>query len=410
MTMRLSRRAVIAGCGLGALAHAFPVSAVTANADRELRSWLDAAAAGADMSRQLERFESGALSPSARLDLVTARAGLRIDAELARQFPDPKAAMTQARYALLLKRLTGDDTDPARARQRLERELHGLLARTNALLTGQGHRDGTVGARFSALWRDPRWLYPDDDAGRDQAVADMNRVLARVRDDVTQAFPDIPPQCLNVAVRRMSRTDEAAGRGGYRELPSAGTPGAYIVDLKDISRRPFWTLPSVVHHELLPGHMIQLPIEALADPHPLRLKYAPGFAEGWAIHGEQLAASRGAYASDVMGELGYLHWLLFRVGRALIDLHIHLSGWTIERARAQLVEWQGEPAYFAPFDMDLKRIAAEPALRVAEALAWLTIADLARTDQRGVHSVALAHGRMRNDELRRAMRRKGGWR
>jgi hypothetical protein len=408
--MLVSRRAVIAGGGLAALACAAPASAVSLDADRQLRAMLDAAAAGADMLRPLQRFKSGALSPSARLDLVTARAGLRIDAELARRFPDPKGAMTPARYALLLKRLTGDDTKPERAQHRLERELHGLLARANALLTQQGHHDGPVGARFSALWRDPRWLYPDDDAGRDQAVADMNRVLARARDGIRQAFPDIPPYCLNVAVRRMSRTDEAAGRGGYRELPGTGRPGAYIVDLKDISRRPSWTLPSVVHHELLPGHMIQLPIEALADPHPLRLKYAPGFAEGWAIRGEQLAASQGAYAGDAMGELGHLHWLLFRVGRALIDLHLHLSGWTIERARAQLVEWQGEPAYFAPFDMDLKRIAAEPALRVAEALAWLTIADLARADQRGVHRVALAHGRMRNDELRRTMRHEGGWR
>jgi hypothetical protein len=40
-----------------------------------------------------------------------------------------------------------------------------------------------------------------------------------------------------------------------------------------------------------------------------------------------------------------------------------------------LIEWQGEPAYFAPFDVELARIPLEPASRVAEAMAWLTIAD-----------------------------------
>ncbi|MEH3157724.1 MAG: DUF885 family protein [Sphingomonas taxi] len=96
--------------------------------------------------------------------------------------------------------------------------------------------------------------------------------------------------------------------------PAPDRRGAYIVDLRRIRDRPRWTLPSVVAHELLPGHMIQLGLEERAAPHPLRLDYAASFVEGWGIHAEALAAADGAFA-DPHAMLGHLHWLIFRVAR-----------------------------------------------------------------------------------------------
>jgi uncharacterized protein (DUF885 family) len=313
-----------------------------------------------------------------------------------------RLASGAAYYALLLKRSTGDDADPIAAERRIEQERRRLSARADMLFVGLGHRKGSIGARYSALWRDPRWLYNDDDAGRDRAVADMNRALDAARRRLPAQFAAWPPRALDISARRMSRADEAAGRGGYRELPTATRSGAYYVDLKDIARRPAWTLPGVVHHELLPGHMIQLPIEADADPHPLRLDYAPAFPEGWAIYAEQMAAADGAFAGDPLAELGHIHWLLFRTNRALADIGIHLHGWSLEQAHARLIEWQGEPGYFAPFVPELDRIATEPASRAAEALVWLMIADLARgRERKPFHRIVLANGRKRTDELRR---------
>jgi uncharacterized protein (DUF885 family) len=305
-----------------------------------------------------------------------------------------------ARYRMLLRRLSSDDAEPSLALRRLERERRKLTMRADRIMLRLGHCSGTVGARYAALWRDPRWLYSDDETGRDRAVADMARTLALARAAALAAFPEAPPYCFDVSVRRLSPADLAAGKGGYRILPTPTKPGAYVVDLKELRRRPSWTLPSIVRHELFPGHMIQLPLEASADPHPLRLKYAPGFAEGWAIHVERRALDDHAYAGDPMAELGCLHWLLFRVCRALIDLHVHLSGWTTHRSIEQWIAWQGEAAYFAPFQLDVKRIAAEPGLRAAEALAWLAMDDLARRDATAFRRVALRHGRMRIDLLR----------
>jgi len=400
------RRAVVAGA---AALLAVPHRAWAASDDDgRLRAALDALPKGGDPAVKLAAlrgFDPARLSLSSRLDLMTVRDGLMVDSEIARRFPgvDPvrgyaatPTADHPAYFALLLRRRLGAVDIPA-ARRRLEAERDRLLHRADAVLRRVGQGKGTTGARFTALFADQRWLYSDDEAGRDRAVADMNRELAARRRQVSLAFDAIPPWCLDVRATRMSRAEELAGKPGRRELPAPGKAGAYLVDLKEIRRRPSWTLPSVVAHELLPGHMIQLPIEVAADPHPLRLEYTPAFAEGWGVYAEQLAAAEGAFG-DPMAELGHLHWLLFRVGRGLVDIAIHCDGWSVERARAQLVAWQGEPAYFAPFDTDLARIVAEPASRAAEALAWLAITDRAPRAVRArkaFHRDMLAGGRKR---------------
>src|SRR3546814_24693 len=141
---------------------------------------------------------------------------------------------------------------------------------------------GAIAARFDAAFDDPRWRYADSDAGRDRAAADMNHWLDAVRPHLADWLGPLPPACANVAVRRLTPQEIAAGKGGYRIVPDADSRGFYVVDLKEIARRPRWSLRSVVHHELLPGHMVQLPIEAQTPPHPVRALYSGGYVEGWA--------------------------------------------------------------------------------------------------------------------------------
>ena len=456
--MTLTRRSILAGLA----AAAAPVSAAPAQPQTSVREALDAAAA-TDPDRALDLlspFDPGALQLGDRLDLETARAGLTIDAAIARSAfgrtgrslyrvtpttgawkaanadpaqidLDTAQIRTDAERGIILPRLSLDRTvsalrnapqklaidrqiavleslrdaapsapgvgrlrggadwyalqlqrslgpvTPAFAERRLFAELNRLHSRANSLFDRIGAPRGLVADRYARLWRDDQFLYSDSDDGRAQAIADMTVMLAKARADIPAAFGPIPTWCLDVTARALSPREIAAGRGGYRDVPSPTRPGAYIVDLKDIRRRPRWTLPGVVAHELLPGHMIQLGLESATPPHPLRIDYAAAFVEGWGIYAEQLAQKAGAYA-DPHDELGHVHWLLFRVARALVDLGIHLHGLSIDQARERLIAWQGEPAYFAPFDVELARIPLEPATRVAEAIAWLAIADNGR--------------------------------
>jgi uncharacterized protein (DUF885 family) len=236
--------------------------------------------------------------------------------------------------------------------------------RADGLLRRQGLVKGSVAERLRALARDERWLYPDDDAGRDRAVADMNARLEALRPSLARAFGDLP--IPPAEARRMPAAEAAAGKAGYREAPAAGRPGVYYVDLKAIRTRPAWSLPSVAFHEVVPGHLLQLGVAGKPAP-------GPGF-EGWAIYAEQLAADLGAYRTDPLGEIGYLQWRLFRLGRIVADTGLQALGWSRDRAIAAMTELQGQSVAFIIIEADVDRMIATPGKAAAEGLAALDLA------------------------------------
>jgi uncharacterized protein (DUF885 family) len=279
-----------------------------------------------------------------------------------------------ADYAQALDGAWGAPLDPRRAHAAAQIAARAAQARADRLLRAQGLSRGSVAERLRRLWADPRWLYPDDDAGRDQAVSAMNARLAALRPHLATAFGDLPVAEARVA--RMSTADLAAGRGGYREPPTAERPGAYYVDLRAIRDRPAWTLPSVAFHEVTPGHLLQLPLQAAANPPGERAKAAGGYFEAWAIYAEQLAADLGAYARDPLSEIGYLQWRLFRLGRAIADTGLGALGWSPAQAIEAMTQLQGRAVAFVTIDADVARMAQRPGQVTADALGALEIARL----------------------------------
>ena len=312
-------------------------------------------------------------------------------------------------FDLLIDRQFGGRDAAAIHRQVLAKARE-VAAEADELFARLGYAGKTTGERFRVAFRDPRFLYPDSDDGRDRAVADMNRWLDRAKAQLPRLFGPLPPECGNVAARRMTPVEAAAKKGGYRVLPSSdGTPGSYFVDLSDIRRRPDWSLASVVHHELLPGHMVQMPLDARARPHALRTEYTAGFPEGWAIYAEELMGRQSAFAGDDRARLGFLHWMMFRLCRSIIDTGVHSERWSVREARETLERMQGEPAFFATFDQDIQRVCLEPGARVGEALAWLALAERcgrgAAADLPRRHRAAITDGRLRLASLDRRMPR-----
>ncbi|WP_210358369.1 DUF885 family protein [Sphingomonas beigongshangi] len=393
--MTPSRRGVLTGIGAAAVT---PAGATTRGGNTEIGLALDAAMALPvdDALSRLAPFRLDDAGPGRRLDLQAARAGLAIDRALT------AARGEAASFSLRLQRIVGNDATLDRVARDLDDAHRASTAAADRLFQRLGIAGRSSGARFEALWRNPRWLFADDDAGRASAVTAMRATLAAIRPRLPHVLGPLPPECLAVDVRALDAAEIAAGKGGYRVLPSAGSQGLYVVDLKEVRRRPLFTLPSVVAHELLPGHMTQMPLEALARPHPLRLRYAAAFSEGWGIYAERLMATDGLYTCPE-DMLGHLHWMLFRIARGLADIAIHVRGIAPDQAEAAMRETLGEPAYFAPFAGDVARIVAEPATRAGEA--WLPLRlDRTRPTSRAGwpawHAGLLRHGRLRTDMIR----------
>ncbi|PTS89872.1 DUF885 domain-containing protein, partial [Sphingomonas sp. HMWF008] len=147
-----TRRAVLAGAAALAL---LPGQGRAEGAT--FRATLDAVEATLGDPQQalamLDRIDPRGLTVSQQLDLSTARAGLRADLAIMTARP-----LTPA---LLLRRKVGDGIDPIAAARRLEAERRRCAARADHLFTRLGVRGADTGARFSALWRDPRYQFPD---------------------------------------------------------------------------------------------------------------------------------------------------------------------------------------------------------------------------------------------------------
>lgn len=287
-------------------------------------------------------------------------------------------------YAQALTDAWGGPVDAKAAHARALAEARRLQARTDVLLRRQGLTGGTVAERLRALAADPRHLYADDDAGRDRAVADMNASLAKLRPRLARAFGDLVMPAADV--RRMSRDDEAKGRGGYREPP------AYYVDLKAIRERPSWTLASVAYHETNPGHALQASLQS-ADP--AKQRWFGVYSEAWATYAEQLAGDLGVYADDPPGEIGALHWRLFRLARVVVDTGQGALGWSHERGVAVMRELQGRDIAFATIEADVERMRRQPGLVAAHGLGALEIARLRPADWKrwpAFHRAILADG------------------
>jgi uncharacterized protein (DUF885 family) len=211
-----------------------------------------------------------------------------------------------------------------------------IQAHMDEVLKSQGLTQGTVGERLSALTKDPRFLYPNTDAGRADLIAYLNGRIAAIRPHLAQ-MSKLGLKAPVVVKRVPPDIQDGAGLG-YMNFGSldGSRPSIYYVNLKDTGNWPKYTLPSLTFHETVPGHAWQGAY--LAEHKAPLIKSLLGFnafIEGWALYAEQLADELGMYADDPFGQLGYLQAQQFRACRLVADTGLHSKRWT----REQTFQW-----------------------------------------------------------------------
>ena len=220
-----------------------------------------------------------------------------------------------------------------------------ITASMDTLLRAQGKTQGTVTERTQALARDPQYLYPNSEAGRQQILEYCNGLIKGLQPHLPKYFHLLPK--APVDIRPVPTYTEAGAPGGYYQTPSldGSRPGAFYINLRDTHEWPRWKLPTLVYHESEPGHHFQLALVIEMPTLPLIRKAAGGFSanvEGWALYAEQLCGEMGMYDADPLGQLGMLQSALFRAGRCVVDTGMHAKGWSRERAIDYLVQTTGE--------------------------------------------------------------------
>ncbi|KQY34367.1 hypothetical protein ASD38_21760 [Caulobacter sp. Root487D2Y] len=219
-----------------------------------------------------------------------------------------------------------------------------IAARMDPILKAQGLTQGGVGERVTALTKDPRYLYPDSDAGRAQLLAYLEDRIAATR----LMMPKLSRLGLKaeVRVKAVPKEIEAGAPQGYMNFAAldGSRPAIYYINLKDIGNWPKFTLPTLTTHEAIPGHAWQgayLAERSSQIPLIASLMGFNAFIEGWALYAEQLADEGGFYDGDPLGQLGYLQAQQFRAARLVVDTGLHHKRWTREQAIDYLVTTTG---------------------------------------------------------------------
>ena len=222
-------------------------------------------------------------------------------------------------------RMTPDEVH-AMGREQLA-ELHG---RMDPILKKLGYTNGSVGDRMNELAKDPRFKFPDNDAGRAEIVAYIQTWLGKIRAQLPRAFRTLVKG--NVEVKRLPLAEEPGAPAAYGGAGSidGSVPGRFWINLRTTELHSKYSLPDLTMHEAIPGHAWQ---GEYANQMPLiRTMLAfNAYSEGWALYAEQLADELGLYDDFEVGRLGYLQSLAFRACRLVVDTGIHAKRWTREQ-------------------------------------------------------------------------------
>ena len=267
----------------------------------------------------------------------------------------------QAYYDWLLKVGTTTTMTPDEVHKMGLEQNAELEARMDGLLKQQGLSKGTVGERMTALSHDPGHLFPESDAGREQIIAYLNTLIGESR----KQMPKLSALGLKapVLVKRVPPDIQDGAAQGYMNSGSldGSRPSIYYINLKHVSTWPKYALPTLTHHEGIPGHAWQGAYLTETGKLPLIRILLSGFnayVEGWALYAEQLTDEIGMYEDDPFGRLGYLAGQKMRAGRLVVDTGLHAKRWTREQAIDWFQNCTGSPRAGVTSEVD--RYCASP--------------------------------------------------
>ncbi|BBB13138.1 DUF885 domain-containing protein [Sphingopyxis sp. FD7] len=243
-------------------------------------------------------------------------------------------------YAWGLRASTTTRMTPDAIHEMGRQELAELHGRMDPILKKLGYTKGSVGDRMNALAKDPRYQFPDNDAGRAEIVAYIQTWLGKIRAELPRAFRTLVKG--NVEVKRLPLAEEPGAPAAYGGAGSidGSIPGRFWINLRTTELHSKYSLPDLTMHEAIPGHAWQ---GEYAHSMPLiRTMLAfNAYSEGWALYAEQLADELGLYDDFEVGRLGYLQSLAFRACRLVVDTGLHAKRWTREQAVRFFVEENG---------------------------------------------------------------------
>lgn len=177
-------------------------------------------------------------------------------------------------------------------------------------------------------------------------------------------------------VRQTEKFREASASAEYNQpAPDGSRPGIFYVPVIDPAKYNEVMMEDLFLHEAIPGHHYQISIQQENDSLPKFRRYGwyGAYGEGWALYAESLGKELGMY-TDPYQYFGSLSEEMHRAIRLVVDVGIHLKGWTREEAIRYSLENEMESE--ADITSEIERYMAIPAQALAYKIGQLKIIEL----------------------------------
>ena len=285
-------------------------------------------------------------------------------------------------------------------------QVRSIHAEMTAVMARAGFA-GSLQDLFKALRTDPKFKYPNSDAGRQLYLADARAAIAQTMAAAPRFFRRLPKAPLEVRAVETWRQETASVAFYDQPAPDGSRPGIFYVNLADMAQVQKTQVEGIAHHEGAPGHHFQIARaqELTGVPKFRRFGYYGAYTEGWGLYSERLAKEMGAYA-DPYSELGMLALQVWRACRLVLDTGMHAKRWS----RDQAIAYFTQNAPLSPRDVvkEVDRYINNPGQATSYMVGQQRISALrrkaesalgARFDVRDFHEVVLAHGALPLDVL-----------
>jgi len=212
---------------------------------------------------------------------------------------------------------------------RIEADMTRILSAQGQLQPGE-----TPAQAIQRLGHDPRFLYPNNDEGRQAALVEYKRMIDEQLERSRQIIGMSPK--APIEVKRVPEFKEKTAPGAYYDMPAldGSRPGVFYANLRDMNALPKFGMRTLSIHEGVPGHHFQIALAHEQQGGPTFRKVLPftAYMEGWALYAEWLGTELGVYKDDPYSDLGRLQAEMFRAVRLVVDTGIHAKHWTRQQA------------------------------------------------------------------------------
>jgi uncharacterized protein (DUF885 family) len=185
------------------------------------------------------------------------------------------------------------------------------------------------------LRTDPRFYVSSPEALLEKTAL----VLKRMEGELPRLFKTLPR--LPYGIRPVPDYAAPGETSAYYNpgLGDGTRAGVYYVNTYDLPSRPLYEIEALSLHEAVPGHHLQIALQAELSDLPMfrRYSYNDSFVEGWALYSERLGLEAGFY-TDPYSNFGRLSYEMWRACRLVVDTGMHVLGWTRQQGIDHLAE------------------------------------------------------------------------